>query len=67
MTSTGDFTFVAAPVATWFNGEATSEDASNWMAMASTYCGSLFQATRSPSADNIVINYEATKFDKNSE
>ena len=66
MSSTGDFTFVAAPVATWFNGEA-SEDASNWMAMASTYCGSLLQATRSPSADNIVINYDAAKFDKNSE
>ena len=66
MTSTGDFTFVAAPVGTWFNGEA-SEDASNWMAMASSHCASLLQGTRSPSANNIVINYDAAKFDKNSE
>ena len=67
MSSTGDFTFVAAPVATWFNGEASSEDASNWMAMASAHCASLLQGTRSPTADNIVINYDAAKFDKNSE
>ena len=66
MTSTGDFTFAAAPGGTWFNGER-NVDASNWMVMASSHCASLLQGTRNPLASNIVINYNAGKFDKNSE
>ena len=50
--SAGDFTYVEAPQATWFNGTATED----WTGLISQHCGSIL--SRSQHLDHVTINYQ---------
>ena len=56
--SAGDFTYVEAPQATWFNGTATED----WTGLISQHCGSILSRSRHHDHDLIFISTMSRSF-----
>ena len=56
--SAGDFTYVEAPQATWFNGTATED----WTGLISQHCGSILSRSYSSYNDHDLIFISTINF-----